>query len=295
MGLKIGLLTMRGVDYHPNRRLSQAAEAMGHEVVLIQPYRLSCRVGPDGLSLEGPEEYSGLDVVLPRQGATLGNYSLVVIGQLELMGLALVNGRRAVSLASDKFLSLQELAARGLPVAKSVLISQPGQLEKAVRELGGYPLVLKLRRGRQGSGVSLLDGPERADLALATLLKRVRGLLLQEFIDPKGRRDLRVLVVGGRVAGAMELTPVPGQFKANFHQGGRAKPLEPDPELAELALEAARILGLEVAGIDLMVDAKGQVMVSEANYAPGFKGLEQATGKDIASRIIEYAVRRADA
>lgn len=287
MPLSIGLITVRGPDYHPNRRLAQAAASRGLEVVLLDPYRLACGL-EGGLVVQGLPGGRLPRVILPRQGATLAEFCLLLLEQMELAGARLVNSPRAVRLCSDQFRCLQILAAAGLPVPPSRQVATPEAFDQAVEELGGVPLVAKRPAGRQGRGVSLLDGPEKLALARHFLLKRRRGLLLQGFIPPQGRRDLRLLMLGRELAAAVELEPPRGEFRANFHLGGRLAPFTPPAAVLDLARRAMQALGLEIAGLDLVLDQQGRPWFLEANYAPGFKGLEAATGLDIAGRMLDH-------
>ena len=289
--MRLGVISVRTENYHPNRRLAQAARARGLGLEIIHPYRAWCalRGGRPGL-LAAPEPPP---VILPRVGSTISPYTLALLRHLELMGARLVNRPGAIELACHKYLCLQALAAAGLPVADTCLVNRPEAWDLAVARLGGYPLVAKLPQGRQGRGVALVAGPEEAALARAMWLKQRRGILLQRYLPPGGRRDLRVLVVGGHAAAGMELTPGPGEFRANLHLGGRPRAYTPGPGAARLAAAAAAAVGLEVAGVDLMGPAGGELMVMEVNFTPGFKGLEEASGLDVAGILVDYALARA--
>jgi len=290
--VRLGVISVRGPDFHPNRRLAQAAAARGHELVLLHPFRAWPALGGPGPELLSQPAAAGLAAVLPRLGATVSDYSLALISHLELMGLTVINRAAAIRLASHKYLTLQTLAAAGLPVPETMLVNRPSGWGPALERLGGYPVVLKLARGRQGQGVCLLKGAGQAQWAQELLLRQRQGLLLQRFHPPSGRRDLRVLVVGGRAAAAVSLTPAPGEFRSNVHLGGAARALEPTGEPARLALAACQALGLEIAGLDLM-DTPAGLLLLEANYSPGFQGLEQATGLDVAGLLLDHAAARA--
>ncbi len=291
MGVRIGIVTVRDPLYHPNRRLLEAARARGHEAVLLHPYRVWPGVRAGLPVLVGPA--AGLDVALPRQGSEVRDSCLALLRQFRLLGVGVVNGPDAVAVSRDQFLTLQALAQAGVPVPDTVFINAPGALEAAAAAVGGYPVVLKLPRGRKGEGVALARGPDEARRVAAGWLDPARGLLVQRFIPPGGRRDVRGLVIGGRVAAALALRPGPGEFRANFRRSRGAEAVEPEPGLAGALLGAARAVGLEIAGVDAVVDARGDVRVLEVNYAPGFEGLEQVTGRDIAGEIVEHAARRA--
>ena len=288
--MRLAVISFRGPEYHPNRRLLQAAAQRGVEAFLLHPRRVLIGLGPHGaLSMEG---LAGdlPTVALPRVGAEISDYSLMVVRHLEKAGVRMINGWRAVDRARNQFRCLQSLARAGLPVLETWLVDSVAAWKQALERLGGPPLVVKPVSGRQGHGVVLVKDPRGPGLDF--LLHRRQGLLAQAYMPPQGRQDWRVLVVGERVAGAMRLTPAPGEFRANFHLGASAQALEPPPRVASLALAAARVLGLEVAGVDLMVPAGRSACLVEVNYAPGFKGLEQATGLDVAGIILDHVLVR---
>ncbi len=291
MGIRIGVITVRGPEYHPNRRLSEAARARGHDLHLLHPYRVwpllaGGRAGLCGGVLEGVPE-----VVLPRQGATIGDGCLPLIRHLKLMGVRLINDLAAVWLAKHQMLTLQSLAAAGVPVPDSVFVNAPEGLEEAAVRLGGYPVVVKRVSGRQGDGIHLVSGPGAGQGIVTEELKDRRGVLVQRFIPPEGRRDIRVMVIGGAAVAAMELRPRTGDFRANYHLSGESRGLRPDPRLEEIAVRSAGTLGLEIAGVDVIIDRQGRENVLEVNYSPGFQGLEAATGLDVAGLMVEYASR----
>lgn len=287
----IGILSVQDERYPPNQRLMEAASQSGHQARLIHTRDCLSEIthGRVGLTINGCERP---DILLPRIGATINDYALGVVRQFELAGVPLVNGFGAILLARNKFLGLQTLAAAGIPVPDTRLVVNIKGFMEAVDRLGGFPVVVKMPCGRQGSGVVRIDSGIASEFIMAHLQDNSRGVLVQEYLAPEGRRDIRAFVVGGQMVGAMELAPLPGDFRSNIHLTGQGKGLSLDPKLSELAVQSAEVLGLEVAGIDIIVDKAGIPKVVEVNYSPGFRGLEQATGLDIASRIIGYAADR---
>lgn len=290
--VRIGVVTVKGPAYHPTARLSEAASARGAEVVLVNPYR-----HPPGLAGNRPRLGSPLDggmpnALLPRQGAEIKTACLPLIAHFEQAGIPVVNGLRAILLVRHKFLAMQTFAAAGLGVPDTFYVGDGQAYAEAVARLGPGPVVVKPVRGRQGSDIALLQPGQRLPVTLADALEQGNGLLVQAFIDPAVRQDLRVLVVGGQVVGAMALTPAAGEFRSNFHLGAHSRAVEPSPEIAHTALGAAEAVGLEIAGVDLMRLEDGRILVLEANYAPGFRGLEEATGMDVAGRIIDHVLSR---
>lgn len=286
--MRLAVLSFQGPDYHPNRRLGQAAAARGWEMTLWHPYRVRCGLD-GGLELDGAPA-AAPQAALPRVGAEISDHSLALVRHLEFMGAAVVNGSAAVATARHKFQSLQALAAAGLPVPPTWQVNNPESLAAAAERLGGWPLVVKDPGGRQGSGVVLAHRPEAAQ-GLMEAAGRRAGILAQRYLPVEGRRDFRVLVVDGRAAAAVEAFPPPGDFRANVHLGASLRPLDPPAGLSEMAVAAARALGLTVAGVDLILDASGRTWLIEVNYSPGFRGLESATGLDVAGLILEAAAR----
>jgi len=283
----IGILSVRDRGYHPNQRLIEAAYQSGHSVRLIHTRDCLSEIDHSRpvLKIEGS---SGPDVLLPRIGATINDYALGVVRHFELSGIPVVNGFHAILLARNKFLTLQTLAFNGVNVPDTCLVVNLRGFERAVKELGGYPVVAKMPSSRQGSGVALVDSPVTAEFVMHNLQDNSRGLLVQEYIVPRGRREIRALVTGDRIAGAMELRSNPDDFRSNIHLGGQGKGVTLDPKLSDLAIRSAKVLGLEIAGTDIIVGGDGAPRIIEVNYSPGFRGLEKATGLDIASGIVGY-------
>lgn len=290
MRARIGILTVRGMNYHPTMRLAQAAEQRGCGIVAVHPYTVwpAFRKGLPVLS--GNSSVQGLDAVLPRQGAEIKDASLPLISHFELMGVPVLNTRRAIERARHKFYTLQTLAAQGLPVAETIFATAPEGVADALQHFGAAGAVVKPVSGRQGSGICRMQAGIRLPSQLQAELDQGRGLLVQQFIAPQGRQDLRVLVLGDQVAAAMALRPAANDFRANFHLGGQARAIAPEPAIADLAVRAAQSMGLEIAGVDIINNAAGNAYVNEVNYAPGFRALEAATGQDIAAAIIAHVL-----
>jgi len=288
--MRIGIVTVRDAAYHPNRRLLEAAEARGHHGMLIHPYHTWPAIQKNQSMVIDPRGQCMCDVILPRQGAEVGESSLALIEYFERTRVPVVNTSPSIRLARNQYLTLRALAEARIPVLDSILVNSQEGFSAAVDALGGFPVVLKHPSGRQGEGIRLADASKDGRRYVRELLDPRLGVMAQRFIPQEGRRDLRVLMIGGKVAGAMELTPAEGDFRANFHLTGRSQPVDIWPELEEMATGAAAALGLEIAGIDLAADPEQRLWVLEANYAPGFRGLEAATGLDIAGMIVDYIV-----
>ena len=283
----IGILSVRDEGYHPNQRLIEAASQSGHRVRLIHTRDCLAEIDHNrpALKIEGS---NGPDVLLPRIGATINDYALGVVRHFELSDVPVVNGFHAILLARNKFLTLQTLACNGVNVPDTYLVVNLQGFEGAVKGLGGYPVVAKMPGSRQGSGVVLVDSPVTAEFIMHNLQDNSKGVLVQEYIAPRGRREIRALVIGDRVTGAIELRPNPDDFRSNIHLAGQGKGVTLDRKLSDLAIRSTRSLGLEISGTDIIVGKDGTPRVIEVNYSPGFRGLEKATGLDIASGIVGY-------
>ncbi len=292
--LRIGIVSVRDADYHPNRRLLEAARAAGHTGVLIHPYR-RWPVTRNGRSLlTGHQSDQDVDVVLPRQGAEISDACLALLRQFQNQGVPLVNGAAAVAVARNKYYTLQTLTAAGLPCPATALVNDGAGFPRAVDHVGGYPVVVKPVSGRQGDGVMLITNADDIRQRALPSLDRRRGMMVQRYLPPDGRQDIRALVIGGRLACAVQLTPQKDDFRANVHLGSQVRATVLSHELGQIAVQSATAIGLDVAGVDLLVDADNRPLVVEVNYAPGFRGLERATGLDIAGRIIDHAAHCMD-
>ncbi len=291
MTITIGIISVRGEDYPPTRRFIEAGRAKGHRVVVIHPYRVWPAVGGGPLSLvpAGGVQY---DAVMPRQGAEVGDGCLPLVRHFMDTDAVVINDLDAITVCRNQFLALQRLVRSGVPVPHSVYINDMSGLDAACGALPGETVVVKPVVGRQGKGIVCMDRLAPKKHPVAGILKSGKGALLQAFIPPAGRRDIRVMVVGGRVLGAMELTPREGDFRANFHLSGKAEPLALEAHVADLAVTAAGAVGAEIAGVDAVITPEGRPLVLEVNYSPGFQGLEAATGIDVAGGILDYVAER---
>jgi ribosomal protein S6--L-glutamate ligase len=294
--MKIGVLTIHGLGFHPNGRLDQAARYRGHRLMLINPYELICSLENQGPGIHGGNHTVTKDlpdVVLPRQGSPMGEYGFVILRQFRAMGIPLVNDLDGVTIARHQYVTLQILAAAGIPVPDTCFVTRQAPFFEAVDRLGGYPVVVKQPSGMGGDGVFKIDDFNQARSCVNTRLDPVKGLLVQRFVPPSGRLDARILVIGGQVAGAMTLEPAVNDFRTNIHRHGRATAFDPPASWKKMAAAAAKTCCLDIAGIDMMGTNGDPPCVIEVNYSPGFRGLEAACGSDIALKIIDFAAEKA--
>ena len=292
--MKIAILS-RNQKLYSTRRLVETARERGHNVRVIDPLR--CYMSIAG---HNPEiHYKGakldpVDAVIPRIGSSITFYGTAVLRQFEMMGMFPLNESVAISRSRDKLRSLQLLSRRGLGMPVTGFAHSPDDTQDLLRLVGGHPVVIKLLEGTQGVGVVLAETRKAAE----SVIDAFRGLnahfLVQEFIKEAGGADIRCFVVGGRVVASMKRQAKEGEFRSNLHRGGAAVPVRITPEERSTAARAAKIMGLNVAGVDLLRANHGPV-VMEVNSSPGLEGIENSTNKDIAGKIIQFMEKNAKA
>lgn len=290
--MDIGILS-RNKDLYSTRKLINTARDLGHDVHWMNTLRCSLVVdGGDFRVLYGDKDKSDLDVVLTRVGTTVTEYGLAVAHHFETMEVLVINDSQSILNSRDKFRSLQLMQANGIPTPKTVLARSPDAVFQAIRLVGGTPVILKMNQGTQGAGVMFADSLETVESVLEALWEFGANIQIQKFIAESRGRDLRAFVIGNEVYAAMRRVAAGTSFKANIHQGGTGIPVELDSVQEKLALKAAKVLGLKIAGVDILESKAGPVVI-EANSTPGFEGLEHATHKDVARAIIEFIVDEA--
>ncbi|MGA9522030.1 MAG: RimK family alpha-L-glutamate ligase [Myxococcaceae bacterium] len=283
-------LLSRKRSLYSTSRLIQAARAQGHRAIVLDT--LKCNLI---LERSAPRmifrgvEVRGLDVVIPRIGASITNYGLAVVNHFDMMGVPVVNSASGIARSRDKLRGLQLLAQCGLDVPRTVMAHDRSKLPSLLEEVGGLPAIIKLIRGTQGVGVMIASTLAEVQTMLDTFSDLGQEIVLQEFVAESRGRDVRALVVGDRVIGAMRRQAKRGEFRSNIHRGGKGQPVELPRDYAEIAVKAAQAVGLEIAGVD-MLEAKDGPKIMEINSSPGFEGLEKATGLDVAGAMISHAV-----
>lgn len=288
--MEVAILSAKSALYHPNKRLLEASKSLGLEAKVVHPKELYVQSSKEIFFKNKPEPFK---VVLVRIGSTINSFATALISSMEESGIRVISRTKAIGLARHKFLSLIRLSEAGIAVPKSYFVSNKKNLLRAIKRLGGLPVVLKAPSGRQGEGVWLLNSLEEIDVLLGQIEPAINGLVVQEFLGNGKAHHLRCLVVGGRVLGTVCLIPKKGEFRANVHMGAKGVDFGSDIEIEKIAVTTTELLGLEIAGID-MIECKGRVYVLEANYSPGFRGFEKATGIDVASHIMGYIKQQAD-
>lgn len=285
--MKIAILSRRERLYS-TQRLVEAAKVRGHEVEVIDTLRCYMNIASHKPTIHYKgRRLEGFDAVIPRIGASITFYGTAVLRQCEMMGMFPVNESVAIARSRDKLRSLQLLARKGVGLPITGFAHSPGDTQDLIRMVGGSPLVIKLLEGTQGMGVVLAETPKAAESVIDAFAGLKVNILVQEFIKEAECSDIRCFVVGGKVIAAMKRQAKPGEFRSNLHQGGTSSPIKITPEERTTAVRAARIMGLNVAGVDILRSNHGPVVL-EVNSSPGLKGIETTTGIDVAAKIILF-------
>ncbi|MBC8209679.1 MAG: 30S ribosomal protein S6--L-glutamate ligase [Gammaproteobacteria bacterium] len=285
--MKIAILS-RNKKLYSTRRLIEAAEANGHQVEVLDVLRcyMSITSHRPSIHYKG-QELSGFDAVIPRIGASVTFYGTAVLRQFEMMEVSPLNESVAISRSRDKLRSLQLLARKGIGLPVTGFAHSPDDVQDMMAMIGGAPAVIKLLEGTQGIGVVLAETHKAAESVIEAFMGLKANILIQEFIKEAGGSDIRCLVVGGKVVAAMKRQGKEGEFRSNLHRGGTAEVIRLTPEERSTAVRAAKIMGLNVCGVDLLRSNHGPV-VMEVNSSPGLEGIEKSTGKDVAGMIIKF-------
>lgn len=292
--MKIAVLS-RSKTIYSTKRLVEAAEARGHEVRVIDHVRCFMDITSDRPSIHYKDEEFGpehFDAVIPRIGASVTFYGTAIVRQFEMMGVYSVNESVAITRSRDKLRSLQLLSRKKIGIPVTAFANSPDDVPGLIREVGGAPLVIKLLEGTQGIGVVLAETRTAAKSVIQGFMGLSANILVQEYIKEAGGSDLRCFVVGGKVIAAMQRTAPDGDFRSNLHRGGTATLVKLTAQERRTAVNAAKIMGLNVCGVDLLRSNRGP-LVMEVNSSPGLGGIEAATKKDVADIIIEFIEKEA--
>jgi ribosomal protein S6--L-glutamate ligase len=290
--MKIAILS-RNSRLYSTRRLVEAARQRGHTAVVIDTLRcyMNMATARPSIHYKG-QELSDIDAVIPRIGASITFYGSAVVRQFEMMGVYTVNESVAISRSRDKLRSMQLLARRDIGMPITGFAHSPDDIPDLIDMVGGPPLVVKLLEGTQGIGVVLAETRKAAESVIEAFLGIDVDIMVQEFIAESKGTDVRCLIVGDKVVAAMQRTGKPGEFRSNLHRGGTAELVKITPTERRMAMRAARAMGLNVAGVDLIRSNHGP-LVLEVNSSPGLEGIETASGKDVAGAIIAFVEEHA--
>ena len=284
--LRIGILSRHPELYSP-QRLRRVAASRGHDARIVNYNRCFMGISSSRPAIVYGGERLALDAALPRIGVSGTAYGTAVVRQLEVLGVAVINGSRAIQQSRDKIRALQILAEEGLPVPATGIAHSTKDIDGLIELVGGPPLVIKILQGTQGAGVVLAETRKAAESVITAFRQLNADILVQEFIAEAEGTDLRCLVVGDRVVAAMMRRAPAGEFRANLHRGGTAEPVELSPEEREAASRAASALELHVAGVDLLRGKDGP-LVLEVNSSPGLEGIEKVCDVDVAAEVVSF-------
>jgi len=291
--MRIAILSRRPSLYSTSR-LKEAGKARGHDVIIVDYLRCYMDIAsrrPQVIYQGGPLQ---VDAVIPRVGASHTFYGTAVVRQFEMMGVFVANESQAISRSRDKLRSLQLLARDGVGLPVTGCAHSTKDIDGLIGLAGGTPLVVKLIEGTQGVGVILAETKKAAQAVIEAFRGLDANILVQEYIKEAGGSDIRCFVVGGKVVATMKRQAAPGEFRSNLHRGGTAEKVRISPEERSTAVRAARTMGLNISGVDVLRSNHGAV-VMEVNSSPGLEGIEKATGVDVAGKIIEFIEKNAKA
>ncbi len=290
--MKIAVLSTNPRLYS-TQRLMEAGKERGHKMMVLNHKRCYMNITTMRPSIHYKgEAVTEVDAIIPRIGASVSFYGAAVVRQFEMMGVYSVNESVAITRSRDKLRALQLLSRKGIGLPVTGFANSPDDTQDLLDFVGGAPVVIKLLEGTQGVGVVLGETRKAAESVIEAFRGLNANFMVQEFIKEAGGSDLRCLVIGDKVVASMKRTGKEGEFRSNLHRGGTAELVRITPEERSTAVRSARIMGLNVAGVDLLRSNHGPV-VMEVNSSPGLEGIENASGKDVASAVIEFIEKNA--
>lgn len=291
--MKLGILS-RSLKCYSTKRLREAAVQRNHKVTILDTLKFAIDVEPGNprLYFRG-KELTHYDAVLPRIGASVTYFGTAVVRQFEQMDVFCANSSNGIMNSRDKLRSLQILSRHQLGMPATTFVRDRSDVLPAIERVGGAPVIIKLLEGTQGVGVILADSVKIAEAIIETLQSTKQNVLIQKFVAESKGRDIRAIVVGDEVVAAMRRRAVGEEFRSNVHRGGTTEVVKLNEEFRKTAITAAQIMGLRVAGVD-MLEGKDGPQLMEVNSSPGLEGIETATGLDIAGAIIDYISAQVD-
>jgi len=291
--MKLAILSC-GPKCYSTRRLREAAQHRGHTVKVLNTlkFAIDLEQGEPDLYWRG-RRLSSYDAVLPRIGASITYYGMAVVRQFEQMDVFCANTAAAIGTSRDKLRSLQVLSRHHVGIPKTTFVKDKRDVLPAIERVGGAPVIIKLLEGTQGMGVLLAESQKSAESIIELLQSQRQNVLIQKFVAESKGKDVRAFVVGDQVVGAMRRVAQGQEFRSNVHRGGRTEKVELSKEYERTAVRAAQIMGLRVAGVDLLESSEGPQII-EVNSSPGLEGIEQCTQLDIAGAVIDYIAAQVD-
>ena len=285
--MNIAILS-RNKNLYSTNRLFNAGTKRGHHIDVIDYLRCYINIGENQTAIYYDGKKLGrYDAVLPRIGASQTSYGTAIVRQFEMIGDFVINKSDAIKSSRDKLRSLQVLAKHGIDMPITGYASHTMDIHDVIEKVGKTPLIMKLLQGTQGNGMVLAETMKAAESVMNAFKQVDADILIQEFIKESSGVDIRVIVVGKKVVAAMQRVAPEGEFRSNVHRGAATKHINLSPEEEEIAIKSTKILGLSVAGVDLMRSKRGP-LVLEVNSSPGLQGIELLTGADVAGEIISF-------
>lgn len=291
--MKLAILS-RNPRCYSTRRLREAAEQRGHRVKVLDTMKFAIQLDkgdPDLFFRRKP--LSLYDAILPRIGASITYFGTAVVRQFEQMDVYSPNSSAGIANSRDKLRSLQILSRHHVGIPRTAFVRDKKDVLPAIERVGGAPIIIKLLEGTQGVGVILAESVTIAEAIIETLQSTKQNVLIQKFVAESKGQDIRAFVVGDRVVAAMRRVAHGQEFRSNLHRGGKTEPLELDEHYRETAVRAAQIMGLRVAGVD-MLETKGGPQIMEVNSSPGLEGIEKCTQLDVGGAVIDYISAQVD-
>jgi ribosomal protein S6--L-glutamate ligase len=290
--MRIAILS-RNPALYSTQSLYLAAKRRGHQVRVIDHMLCDLFIGESGLEIYYfGEKITNVDAIIPRIGASATSYGAAIVRQFELQGVFTIVQSETLLRCRDKRTCMQHLCAQGILVPDSVITNNSQELRTAIRMVGPPPVIIKLLNSTQGLGVVLGESDNSAESIMEAFLQTGEKVILQEFVREVNGSDIRVFIIDEKIVATMERVAAPGEFRSNLHRGAAARPIYLTDDECAVALKAAKVMGLKVAGVDLLRSAKGP-MILEVNASPGLEGIEGTSGKDVAGKIIQYIERNA--
>ncbi len=289
--MDIGLLSV-SMNVYSTKRIAEEAEKLGHYIELIDHTKCSVKLGSDTprIFLREEDITDEFDAVIPRIGAKVTRHGVAIVKQFEMNGVFSTARSLSIARARNKVRTLQIMARKGIPIPETLFSINPDNIKQQIEILGGAPVIIKIQEGTQGLGVILAETKKSAKSIIDTFYKMDTSILMQEYIAESNGEDIRIIVVGNKVVASMKRTSDVEEFRSNVHRGGTTEAIKPSAKEQYIALNAAKHLGLGVAGVDLIRSKKGPLLL-EVNASPGLQGIEAATGINVAKEIVLFVER----
>lgn len=289
--MNIALLSV-SMNVYSTKRIVEEAEKLGHYIAQVDHTKCSVKLGASKpLIYLGEDDITNeFDAIIPRIGAKVSSHGAAIVRQFEMNGVFSTAGSLSILRARNKISTLQIMARKGVPIPETLFSINPDNIKEQIALLGGPPVIIKVQEGTQGLGVILAETEKSAKSIIDTFYKMDTGILMQEFIAESNGQDLRILVVGNKIVASMKRTSEAGEFRSNVHRGGSTQAIQLSEKEQSIALNATKLIGLGVAGVDLIRSKKGPLLI-EVNASPGLQGIEAVTKVNIAKEIIMYVAR----